>query len=93
MTIFCGGPVFAMAWLPTPHILLRCNQILAVAVGNSFDSTYLTNTNYSEPSVIQFWDCGVLKNKVSLNFPRKKLPCSIIFYFRKLLDSQVCIVV
>lgn len=63
-TLFCGGPVTAMTWLPTPHILLYCKQILAVAVSKDFESKYLVNMNYREPCIIQFWDFGVLKKKV-----------------------------
>lgn len=63
--IFCGGPVLAMAWLPTPHILLNCKQVLAVVVGKDFDSQYLIGMNYNEKCLIQFWDFGILKKKVS----------------------------
>lgn len=67
-TIFCGGPVTSMTWLPTPHILLHCKQVLAVAVAKDFDSTYLVNSNYNEKCMIQFWDFGILKKKVSSHF-------------------------
>ncbi|KAG5897827.1 hypothetical protein JTB14_011827 [Gonioctena quinquepunctata] len=61
-TIFCGGPINALAWLPTPHRSLQANQILAVAACNKFESKYKVNENYKEPSVIQFWNFGILAN-------------------------------
>lgn len=52
-----------MAWLPTPHMYLECDQVLAVAVANTFEAKYKMNMNYTEPSSIQFWHFGILKNK------------------------------
>lgn len=76
-TIFCGGPVTAMTWLPTPHILLHCSQILAVAVGKDFETKYMVNMNYTEKSIIQFWDFGILKKKVIIRY---FLYCFILEY-------------
>lgn len=84
-TIFCGGPITAMAWLPTPHILLNCKQVLAVAVGKDFESKYFVNSNYSESCIIQFWDFDVLKKKVNTrlksNFLLVRLKLIIFFKF------------
>ncbi|XP_023017912.2 uncharacterized protein [Leptinotarsa decemlineata] len=62
-TIYCGGPINALAWLPTPYTARNANQILAVAAGKNFDGKYSVKRNYNEPSVIQFWDFGLLANK------------------------------
>ncbi|RZC38768.1 uncharacterized protein BDFB_007282, partial [Asbolus verrucosus] len=71
ITLFCGGPVSSMAWLPTPRTKLKENQILAVSVLNSPDEKYLTSDNYEVASAIQFWNFGCLDNKAaSLKEPK-----------------------
>ncbi|KAI4465697.1 rna polymerase iii transcription initiation factor complex subunit [Holotrichia oblita] len=65
-TIFCGGPISAMSWAPTPHYLEAENQILAVSVLPDPDKEYLLIDNYREKGLIQFWNYGVLHNKTIL---------------------------
>ncbi|CAH1981210.1 unnamed protein product [Acanthoscelides obtectus] len=70
VTMYCGGPINALCWLPTPYLRLDCRQVLAVAVTNDFDSRYHMKTNYAEPTAVQLWDFGNLKNKHSITMPR-----------------------
>jgi hypothetical protein len=70
-TLFCGGPISSMAWLPTPYTKTIENQILAVSVLNSPDEKYVTNDNYEVASAIQFWNFGTLKSsQASLREPK-----------------------
>jgi hypothetical protein len=70
-TLFCGGPISSMAWLPTPYTKTNENQILAVSVLNSPDEKYVTNDNYEVASAIQFWNFGTLKSsQASLREPK-----------------------
>ncbi|XP_018561078.1 uncharacterized protein LOC108903390 [Anoplophora glabripennis] len=69
-TIFCGGPIQAMAWMPTPYTSSERRQVLAVATLNDFDKKYLVNLHYNDQSVIQIWDFGVLKNKQPMTEPK-----------------------
>ncbi|CAG9767922.1 unnamed protein product [Ceutorhynchus assimilis] len=57
-TIYCGGPIACLAWLPTPFQAEIYDQILAVSVINHPEKEYAVGETYSEPSVIQFWNCG-----------------------------------
>ncbi|XP_060528679.1 uncharacterized protein LOC132703441 isoform X2 [Cylas formicarius] len=68
-TIFCGGPINAMAWLPTPFNEPDHRQILAVASFGSMTEKYLIDANYNCQSLILLWDFGVLKNKESKLVP------------------------
>ncbi|KAJ8952255.1 hypothetical protein NQ318_007414 [Aromia moschata] len=70
VSIFCGGPIYAIAWLPTPFSTLSSKQVLAVAAGSCFDGKFRVNENYTEPSVIQFWDFGILRNKQEIRAPQ-----------------------
>ncbi|XP_057654912.1 uncharacterized protein LOC130893122 [Diorhabda carinulata] len=69
VTIFCGGPVRSLSWLPTPYTSLNEFQILAVAIGQDFNGTYRVDHNYSERTLIQFWNFGILKNRVDFQTP------------------------
>ncbi|XP_049821946.1 uncharacterized protein LOC109602047 isoform X2 [Aethina tumida] len=62
-TIFAGGPITAMSWVPTPDSVTESPQFLAVAVQNDPDSQYYHNENYHEPYLIQFWHFGSLRNR------------------------------
>ncbi|KAK5646406.1 hypothetical protein RI129_004870 [Pyrocoelia pectoralis] len=61
-TIFCGGPVCAMAWAPTPFDVINCEQVLAISVNNKLNKGYPVDQLYKEPGIIQFWNCGSLLN-------------------------------
>lgn len=70
-TIFCGGPVSAMSWVPTPYNSDAENQILAVSVLPDPDKGYLLINNCREKGLIQFWNYGVLHNKtISTTTPK-----------------------
>lgn len=61
-TFFCGGPVAAVAWAPTPHDE-NVEQILAVAIVTNFDKKFYINERNSDAAMIQFWNFGVLDNE------------------------------
>lgn len=60
-TIYCGGSITALAWLPTPYNHENQTQILAVAALNDADKEYILGKTYNEPYVVQFWSFGELK--------------------------------
>lgn len=64
-TIFCGGPITALAWVPTPHDE-NVEQILAVSIVTDFDKKYYIHQRDAESAMIQFWNYGVLDNENSL---------------------------
>ncbi|VEN58130.1 unnamed protein product [Callosobruchus maculatus] len=64
------SPINALCWQPTPYLRLDCRQLLAVAVINDFETKYNMKSNYAEPTAIQLWDFGNLKNKHSITMPR-----------------------
>ncbi|XP_063903465.1 uncharacterized protein LOC135122905 isoform X1 [Zophobas morio] len=63
ITLFCGGPISALAWVPTPYLQESENQVLAVSVLNSPDDKFPTSENFHVESAIQFWNFGNLQNK------------------------------
>ncbi|CAH1111869.1 unnamed protein product [Psylliodes chrysocephalus] len=69
-TIFCGAPVRCMAWMPTPYESLNQPQILAVATSKHFDEKYNHLKHYSETTVIQFWNFGLLQNGKDITEPK-----------------------
>lgn len=60
-TIFCGGPVNALAWCPTSYESVS-TQIVAIAARNDPDKYYTNDMDYNESCLVQFWDFGPLKN-------------------------------
>lgn len=62
VTIFCGGSVTEMSWVPTPHDE-NVEQILSVSVALDFNKKYHINELNCDPAVIQFWNFGVLDNQ------------------------------
>lgn len=64
-TIFCGGPITALAWVPTPHDE-NVDQILAVNIMMEFDKKYYVYERNCDPNTIQFWNFGVLDNENAL---------------------------
>lgn len=64
-TIFCGGPITAMAWLPTPHDRI-VEQILAISIVTEFDRKWYIHKNNSDPELIQFWNFGPAENGSAL---------------------------
>lgn len=57
-----------MAWLPTPYNTQICEQILAVAVQPDLETVYKINQFYSDPGIIQFWNCGSFQTEPKLQF-------------------------
>ncbi|XP_076270388.1 uncharacterized protein LOC143202620 isoform X1 [Rhynchophorus ferrugineus] len=59
-TIFCGGSVTGLSWLPTPYNKEDVEQVLAVSVLNNREGQYQVDKNFNEPCLIQFWNFGLL---------------------------------
>uniref|UniRef100_A0A6P7G5R6 Uncharacterized protein LOC114334425 n=1 Tax=Diabrotica virgifera virgifera TaxID=50390 RepID=A0A6P7G5R6_DIAVI len=70
ITIFCGGPVHSLAWLPTPYNCKNKPQILAVGTSRDFDAMYQVDGYCNEPTLIQFWNFGILRNVQEFPEPR-----------------------
>ncbi|XP_066250284.1 uncharacterized protein [Euwallacea similis] len=68
-TIFCGGPITSLAWLPTSHNQIDRDQILAVSVLNDSRKEYLVGQIYREPCVVQFWNFGILNYEQEIVTP------------------------
>lgn len=49
-----------MSWMPTPATEPDCDQILAVSATLDPDEVHYINRLYSEPGLLQFWNCGPL---------------------------------
>lgn len=65
-TFFVGGPVWAMAWAPTPSYLAISNdlpQFLAISTHPTMDSEYAVGKSYSGKNIIQIWNLGKLNNR------------------------------
>ncbi|XP_038160054.1 general transcription factor 3C polypeptide 2 [Cyprinodon tularosa] len=60
MILFAGGPVWAMEWCPTPDGA-PASQYLALACHRGMDDLHCVNRTYSEPGLLQLWDCGKLE--------------------------------
>ncbi|XP_045472452.1 general transcription factor 3C polypeptide 2-like isoform X2 [Harmonia axyridis] len=88
-TIFCGGPVTALSWMPTPYNTDGIHQIVAVAVQHHPDDRFATNANYNEKCLIQFWDVGPLKNTDTSLFRPKQAFC-MQFDHGPIWDLQWC---
>ncbi|XP_072383707.1 uncharacterized protein [Diabrotica undecimpunctata] len=69
ITIFCGGPVHSLAWLPTPHTGNNKPQILAVGTSRDFDAMYRVDEFCGERTIIQFWNFGILRNLQEFSEP------------------------
>ncbi|KAH1023930.1 uncharacterized protein LOC109543640 isoform X1 [Dendroctonus ponderosae] len=71
-TLYCGGPVSNLAWLPTPFNEESHDQILAVSVFNDGNADYSVDRIYNEPHIIQFWKIENLdfneKSKIASTF-------------------------
>lgn len=59
-TLFCGGPINSLAWMPTPQ-MGNHDQILAVSAALDPDKMPMLGQVHSEPGLIQFWNCGSLR--------------------------------
>ncbi|XP_071951373.1 uncharacterized protein [Antedon mediterranea] len=68
-TMFVGGPVWAIAWCPTPHGKPSANQYAAISCHSYFDSTHKNCTRYEYPGVIQMWNFGSLLDKAKHRMP------------------------
>ncbi len=53
-----GGPVWAMAWCPTP-LGESAQQYIAVYCHRSVAQCHRLGKPDSQPSLIQIWDCGI----------------------------------
>uniref|UniRef100_A0A1A7WT83 General transcription factor IIIC, polypeptide 2, beta n=1 Tax=Iconisemion striatum TaxID=60296 RepID=A0A1A7WT83_9TELE len=60
MLLFAGGPVWALEWCPTPDGA-PASQYLALACHRGMDDVHQVNQIYTEPGLVQLWDCGSLK--------------------------------
>ncbi|XP_044752037.1 uncharacterized protein LOC123311962 [Coccinella septempunctata] len=88
-TIFCGGPVTALSWMPTPHEYGSLHQVVAVATKPHPDAEYETDMNYNEKCFIQFWDVGPLRNTHTSLFRPKQAFC-LQFDHGPVWDLQWC---
>ncbi|KAL1487561.1 hypothetical protein ABEB36_015761 [Hypothenemus hampei] len=68
-TIFCGGPITSLAWLPTAYDRTDQTQILALATLNVPDQQYLVGKTYKTSALIQFYNCGLLNDFESACYP------------------------
>lgn len=69
-TIFCGGLITSMSWVPTPHDE-NVEQILAVSIALDFNKKYHVNELSTDAAMIQFWNLGLLDNhSVMENVPQ-----------------------
>ncbi|XP_014327032.1 general transcription factor 3C polypeptide 2 isoform X1 [Xiphophorus maculatus] len=60
MFLFAGGPVWALEWCPTPDGA-PASQYIALACHRGMDDLHYVNQTYSEPGLVQLWDCGKLE--------------------------------
>ncbi|XP_033100681.1 uncharacterized protein LOC117104116 isoform X2 [Anneissia japonica] len=60
VNLFVGGPVWAMAWCPTPVSSHSANQYAAISCHQTFDSVHKCCTRYVYPGAIQIWRFGCL---------------------------------
>ncbi|KAF7230995.1 general transcription factor 3C polypeptide 2 isoform X1 [Nothobranchius furzeri] len=60
MLLFAGGPVWALEWCPTPDGA-PATQYVALACYRGMDDVHRVNQTYTEPGLVQLWDCGRLK--------------------------------
>lgn len=67
VTIFCGGPVWALAWLPTPASL-KVDQYLAVNAQKKFQNNYKLSQSYASEEIVQIWNFGCLDIDRALTF-------------------------
>ncbi|KAK9888369.1 hypothetical protein WA026_000622 [Henosepilachna vigintioctopunctata] len=88
-TIFCGGPINSISWLPTPHTKNSVHQIVAVSTKKHPDSKYTNDANYNEKCLIQFWDVGPLKN-LDTSMCRPRLGFCLSFDHGPVWDMQWC---
>ncbi|KAL3282869.1 hypothetical protein HHI36_006028 [Cryptolaemus montrouzieri] len=88
-TIFCGGPINVISWLPTPYTQSGIHQIVAVATKNHPDDKYTNDQNYNEKCVVQFWDVGPLKNSDTSMY-RPRLGFCLSFEHGPVWDLQWC---
>lgn len=62
VTIYCGGPIWAMAWAPTPCQYIS-DQILAISCLREHNINFPTDETFTSSEMIQFWNFGPLKNR------------------------------
>lgn len=60
MSLYTGGPVWAMEWCPTPDGA-AATQYVAVACHQGMDDLHHVHKMYSGPGLIQLWDVGKLE--------------------------------
>lgn len=60
ISIFCGGAINSISWMPTSTTEPDCDQILVVSAALDPDKVHDINQLSSEPGLLQFWNCGSL---------------------------------
>ncbi|XP_023287962.1 uncharacterized protein LOC105701553 isoform X2 [Orussus abietinus] len=70
-TLFVGGPVWALAWLPipTPMYKKQPTQYLAVSTHPTMESSYAVGKSYSGRNAIQIWSLGHLDHEDAMTAP------------------------
>ncbi|CAH1793672.1 unnamed protein product [Owenia fusiformis] len=63
VSIFAGGPVWSLAWCPTPVTEPNATQYLAVGSHRDANETYSCKYQSSSNGMIQIWNCGALHSK------------------------------
>ncbi|XP_058658185.1 general transcription factor 3C polypeptide 2 [Ammospiza caudacuta] len=62
VSFFVGGPVWAMAWCPTPEGS-AAPQLVAVSCHRSMEETHSVSGLHSGPALLQLWDLGTLQTE------------------------------
>ncbi|XP_053795716.1 general transcription factor 3C polypeptide 2 isoform X3 [Vidua chalybeata] len=62
VSFFVGGPVWAMAWCPTPEGS-AAPQYVAVSCHRSMEETHSVSGLHSGPALLQLWDLGTLQTE------------------------------
>ncbi|XP_071386680.1 general transcription factor 3C polypeptide 2 isoform X1 [Centroberyx affinis] len=60
MSLYAGGPVWAMEWCPTPDGA-PATQYVALACHRGMDDQHFANEKYAGSGLVQLWDLGKLE--------------------------------
>lgn len=61
MSLFAGGPVWALEWCPTPGGA-PASQYVALSCHRGMDEQHYANRTYRGPALVQLWDLGPLES-------------------------------
>ncbi|XP_017780268.1 PREDICTED: MATH and LRR domain-containing protein PFE0570w [Nicrophorus vespilloides] len=61
--IYCGGPISATTWAPTPYDSDTYNQVLAVALNLDAEKRYTFSEINTDKGLLQFWSFGNLNSR------------------------------